>query len=42
MKSKKAFKNVLKVLSLAIVGISVASVCGMGSEDMPKSIKELR
>lgn len=42
MKSKKIFKKVLGVLSLAIVGIEVASVCGMGTEDMPESIKKLR
>lgn len=42
MKSKKIFKGILSLLSVLIVGIELASVCGMGSEEMPESIKKLR
>lgn len=42
MKMKIRFTKALALLSSFILGVSAASVCGMGMEEMPESIKKLR
>lgn len=42
MKMKTMFTKMLGILSSFILGISMASMCGMGMEEMPESIKKLR